>query len=54
MPSHSRHEKSEKHQGGATTPRAPNNPLQIGLLTGREDETDDPATSESLQVELGR
>ena len=54
MSSHSRHEKSEKNQGGATTPRALDNPLKIHPPTGREDETDGPATSEGRKVQLGQ
>ena len=52
MSSHSPHEKSEKHQGGATNPRVLNSPLKIRPPTSREDETDGPDTSKGLQVQL--
>jgi len=43
----------EEHQGGATTPKVPDNPLQVRPSTCRVNKTDGATTAESIQVQLG-
>jgi len=54
MSSHHRHEESEEHQGGTTTPRAPDSLLHVHPPIGQTNKADSAATSEGTQVQLGK
>jgi len=54
LPGHTQHEKSEQRQGGTTTPRTVDRPLQVRPPPGREDEADGPAAPKGQKFRLGR